>query len=245
MIAPETYRVQLEHFEGPLDLLLFLIQREEVDIYDIPIARITKQYLEFLDLMRTLDLDVAGEYILLASMLIAIKSRTLLPVPEVDEEGEIIDPRQELVRQLLEYRRFRAAAERIGEIDVNRRGIHGRGEGAALPDAPAAELDLGLYELLAAYHRALNMAAVREAARPVVEFETVRIEDQVQLIRHRLTFSSRLRLFELIGAAGSRLELIVAFMAILELVRLGEVGTRQPNAFGDVYLYRRESTYDR
>ncbi|MAE70874.1 MAG: hypothetical protein CME06_10445 [Gemmatimonadetes bacterium] len=245
MFGSETYRVELEHFEGPLDLLLFLIQREEVDIYDIPIARITQQYLEFLDLMRSLDLDVAGEYILLASTLIAIKSRTLLPVPEVDEEGEVIDPRQELVRQLLEYRRFRAAAERIGDIEVTRRGIHGRGDGAAMPDAPAAELDLGLYELLAAYHRALNMAAVREAARPVVELETVRIEDQVRMIRHRLERSPRLRLSELIGAAPVRLHLIVTFMAILELVRLGEVGARQPNAFDEVYLYRRESTYDR
>ncbi len=245
MPATESYRVQLEHFEGPLDLLLFLIQREEVDIHEIPIARITRQYLEFLDLMRALDLDVAGEFILMASTLIAIKSRTLLPAPEFDEEGEIIDPRQELVRQLVEYRRFRAAAERLGTIERERRSVHGRGSGIELPEPPAPELELGLFALLSAYQRTLSMAAVREAARPRVDFETVRLEDRVRMIRELLSRTPRLRLFELAGGSGGRLELIVTFMAILELVRLGEVGARQPNAFEDVYLYRREPSDER
>lgn len=244
MPAAPIYRVELELFEGPLDLLLFLIQREEVDIYDIPIARIARQYVEYLDLMRALDLDVVGEFILMASTLMAIKSRMLLPATEVNEEGELVDPREDLVRQLLEYRRFRAAAERLDQIQDERRQVHIRGLSMSLPEAPEAELELGLYALLSAYQTLLNRAQIRAAARPQLELEELRIEDRVRLIRKILRETARLRLSELLHDAREKLEVIVTFIAILELVRLGEVGVRQPTAFEEVYLHRRGSSHE-
>ncbi len=239
MPASPVYRVTLEHFEGPLDLLLFLIQRAEVDVYDIPIARITDQYLEFLDAMQALDLDIAGEFILMAATLMAIKSRLLLPTPVLDEEGEIADPRAELVRQLVEYRRFRAASEHLGKLWEERRGIRGRGSAAALPEAPEPELEVGLFALISAYRRVLDQASVRAAARPRIAVEPVRIEDRVRLIRAWIGRRPRLRLSELLVEAKSRIEVIVTFMAILELVRLGEIGVRQPDLFADLYLQRK------
>jgi segregation and condensation protein A len=239
MPASPIYRVALEHFEGPLDLLLFLIQRDEVDVYDIPIAHITDQYLQFLDAMQSLDLDIAGEFILMAATLMAIKSRLLLPALAVDEEGEIVDPRAELVRQLVEYRRFRAAAEHLGRLRGERRGVCGRGSAAALPESPEPELEVGLFSLLAAYRHALDQASVRAAARPRIAVEPVRIEDRVRMIRLWIGRRPRLRLSELLVEAKSRLEVIVTFMAILELVRLGEIGVRQPELFSDLYLLRK------
>lgn len=241
MPSTDIYRVDLDTFEGPLDLLLFLIQRDEVDVYDIPIAHITRQYLAMLELMQDLNLDVAGEFILMASTLMAIKSRMLLPSNEEVDEGELVDPRAQLVLQLLEYKRFRAVAERLGEVEEGRRQLFSRGDSAVLPEAPEGELEVGLFELLSAYQQVLRQAEVRRLARPVVKLETIKIEDRIALVQRLLKTSPRLRLFELIKDAGSRLEVIVTFIAILELVRLGEVGARQPNPFEDVYLYRRGS----
>lgn len=233
------YRVDLEQFRGPLDLLLFLIQRDEIDIHDIPIARITTQYMEYLELMRSLDLEVAGDFILMASTLMAIKSRTLLPTAKGVDGEDIEDPRAALVEQLQEYQRVRLASEELGKREETRREVFSRGTGAVLPDAPEGEFEVGLFELLAAYRDALRRAEIRASANPQIELEEVRLEDKIVELRDRLSASAKIRLSDLMHPETTRLEIIVVFIALLELVRLGEISARQPVAFSEIYLYRR------
>jgi len=159
MAAPEEYKVQLEVFEGPLDLLLYLIKKEEVDIYDIPIERITNQYVQYLDLMRMLDLNIAGDFIVMAATLMMIKSRMLLPVeerPELEEEEE--DPRWDLVRQLVEYKKFKDAALHLEALESRREDVFGRdGETVVLgPERAVALHDVSLFDLIAAFNEALS-----------------------------------------------------------------------------------------
>jgi len=183
----DSYKVRLENFEGPLDLLLHLIRQQEVDIYDIPIAEVTKQYLEYVDLMRELDLEVAGEFILMAATLIQIKVRMLLPREGPDEEGEEEDPRAELVRQLLDYQRFKEVSEDLGEKEDNRRRYFTRSYFEREKQYEEKEIilkDLNLFDLLTAFKTALDNA-------PRVDSHTVTtvivtIEDQIKLIEERL-----------------------------------------------------------
>ena len=233
------YRVDLEQFQGPLDLLLFLIQRDEVDVQDIPIARITSQYMDYLELMRSLDLEIAGDFILMASTLMAIKSRTLLPMAEGADGEEIEDPRAELVEQLQEYMRIRLASEELGKREETQRGVFARGTGAVLPDAPEGEFEVGLFDLLAAYRDALHRAEIRADAALHIELEEIRLEDKIMELRDLMLGSAKIPLSDIVRPEMSRLEVVVLFIALLELVRLGEIGARQPVAFSDIYLYRR------
>ena len=155
MVVHDEYKVELEVFEGPLDLLLYLIKKEEVDIYNIPIEKITSQYMEYLNLMRMLDLNIAGEFIVMAATLMMIKSRMLLPVeerPELEEEEE--DPRWDLVKQLIEYKKFKDAAIHLQEREINQEDIFSLGGGNIVlePDDPGMILqDISLFDLISAF----------------------------------------------------------------------------------------------
>lgn len=229
-----AYEVKLERFEGPLDLLLHLIQRDEIDIYDIPIARITQQYLTYIELMRLLDLDVAGEFLVMAATLMRIKAKMLLPTPAPGEEEEI-DPRDELVQRLLEYRQFKEASTTLKSREEKRRLEYERGmvpgeeEGGPLPLAPAT-----LFHLLDALNRVLS----RLPARAVLELEgeAYDIEDKIERIQSRVRVAGRLSFETLLNECRSRLEMIVTFLALLELLKLNRLSVVQDANFGEIVL---------
>jgi segregation and condensation protein A len=212
--------VQLEIFEGPLDLLLHLIKKNEVSITDIPIAAITEQYLATLDLMQTLNLDMAGEFLVMAATLIHIKSRMLLPISdgETDEEDEGGDPREELVRRLLEYQRFKEAASELGQRDVLTRDVFVRAATLTEKPVPAGFRELSVFELLTALHRVLERLPKDEFHEVTLEKITVR--EKMTLVLERLRLGGRVMFDSLFTDARTRMEVIVTFLAMLELVKI-------------------------
>jgi segregation and condensation protein A len=232
---PTSVTVKLERFEGPLDLLLHLIKRDEIDIYDIPIARITQQYLSYLELMRSLDLEVAGEFLVMAATLMRIKAKMLLPLPAVGDEEDEGDPREELVQRLVEYRQFKEAANTLKTKEDERRLLHERGmvpgedDAGPLPLAPAT-----LFDLLAALNRVL--ARVPEPSVYQVEAETYAVEDKIAMLVETLEQRGRVGFEELLLRCRSRNEMVVTFIALLELVKLGHAQIVQDENFGDIQI---------
>lgn len=227
-------RVQLPAFEGPLDLLLHLIQQNEIEISDIPIAKITRQYLETLEMMRELDLEVAGEFLVMAATLMRIKARMLLPPPITTEEEEE-DPRQGLVRQLLEYRRFKDASRELERLEGERRLRFDRGAPAQLEDPEASELlPVSLFRLL----DALKSVLARQVPTPVhtIVAEPIRLEEAIALIESRLREHTRLLFEELLEPFVSRLEKITAFLGLLEMLKSGLIEAAQEDQFGPIWV---------
>lgn len=227
------YKVRLEIFEGPLDLLLHLIKKNELDIFNIPIAEITSDYLNYIKLFRKLNLNFAGEFLVMASTLIHIKSRMLLPSMETVEEEEPEDPRAELAARLMEYEKFKEAASMLKEREVIQRDIYGR-----LPIVPQDEdytIEATLFDLMDAFQRVVFRA--EEEVREIIQ-EDIRVEDRIQEIMNLLE-NKRFINFEAIfsGQRTKRL-LIVTFLALLELIRLRMVFARQARLFGDIRIYR-------
>jgi segregation and condensation protein A len=234
MNGPEPLRVQLEIFEGPLDLLLHLIKKNEVDIYDIPIARIADQYLEVLGVLEQLNLDLAGEYLVMAATLMHIKSRMLLPPVEGEDEEEE-DPRAELVQQLEEYRRFREAAAHLAERDVLGRDVFARPAAArpAESTGPPPLRELTLADLVDALREVLKRLPSESAH--AVEGERISVADRIPWILGRLR-DGVVEFEDLFPPGASRREVIVTFLALLELVRLRAVRAVQEERFGPIRL---------
>ncbi len=227
--------VKLERFEGPLDLLLHLIKRDEIDIYDIPIAHITQQYLAYIELMRALDLDVAGEFLVMAATLMRIKSKMLLPAPAVGEEEDEGDPREELVQRLVEYRQFKEAAGTLKLREEERRLLFERGmvpgedEAGPLPLAPAT-----LFDLLDALNRV--MARLPEQNVYEVQAEVFDVEDKMAEIAQQAAERGSVSFIGLLARCRVRMEMVVVFMALLELIKLGQVTVSQPDRFGEIQI---------
>jgi len=238
MPASEEYKVELEVFEGPLDLLLYLIRKEELDVHDIPIERITTQYMEYLNLMRMLDLNIAGEFIVMAATLMMIKSRMLLPAderPDLEEEEE--DPRWDLVRQLVEYKKFKDAATVLHEREVHRENIFGLGqEGVVLePDEPGVALsDVSLFDLISAFNNVLKRAREEQVGTIVGPRYTV--ADKMDAVLQMLGAREKLRFTDLFAADALRQEVVCTFLALLELLRLRQVRITQKRAFGEILV---------
>ena len=230
-----TVTIKLARFEGPLDLLLHLIKRDEIDIYDIPIAHITDQYLRYIELMRQLDLDVAGEFLVMAATLMRIKAKMLLPLPAVGAEEEPGDPREELVQRLVEYRQFKEAAHTLKGREDERRQLYERG---MLPgDDEAGPLPLArvsLFDLL----DALNRVMARAPEIPVYEVraETFDVEEKIERLAAMLQQRGRVTFEELLGGCRSRGEMVVTFIALLELIKLGVALVVQHETFGDITI---------
>jgi len=240
--SQQDYRIQLANFEGPLDLLLFLIRKDELDIYDIPIAEITKQYLAYVELMKELDLEVAGEFILMAATLIQIKVRMLLPRPEFEGEEDEEDPRAQLVRQLLEYKRFKEVAETLTGIEDRQRRLFPRTDFSWQKryHSTKRELimkDVGMFDLMAAFKKALDempKQGVHEVASVGVT-----IEEQIEMILQRIQEEEKLRFDLLMQQYQERIMVIVTFMAILELIRTHQIVVKQASVFGEIWIMRR------
>lgn len=235
-----SYEIKLDIFEGPLDLLLYLIRKNEIDIYNIPIALITEQYLEYLDMMRSLNLDLAGEYLVLAATLIHIKSRLLLP-PVEDEEGgeEGQDPRAELVRQLLEYQTFKEAALTLEARPLLDRDVFSRGSTAEDPEAAEDEeeatIEVGIFELVQAF-RAI-IAGLDKSDDLVIDTERMSLKDRINEIMEQLSEKKQLTFTELLGDRTDRRGIVYTFLAILELMKLRMIKAYQSGSFGAIRLF--------
>ncbi len=243
--AFEAYPVKVENFEGPLDLLLHLIKKNELDIYDIPIASVSAQYLAYLDLMRELNLDVAGEFLVMAATLIYIKSRMLLPRSEEAEVGPDEDPRDALMRRLLEHERYKAAAELLHEREVLRSAQLVRPDARlaeAVGDAYEPELEVDLFSLLTAFRAVIDRASRRP--RVLLPPEQISIESRIEQLLERLHETEACGFDDLFPDQASRPELIVTFLALLEMIRLKLVRIYQAGAFDDIRVYRRVSPPD-
>ena len=239
----ESYRVTLPAFEGPLDLLLHLIRKHKVDVYDIPILLITKQYNEYLDTMQDLNLDVAADYIYMAALLIHIKSKMLLPRDEEGEPQE--DPRAELVNRLLEYQRFKAAAETFAELDVVRMGVWSRPP-APMPGTDATEIDMSevsLFDLIDAFRTALTKYKYQHPGAIELKRPAYKVSEKMRELYEKLGETTPMRLLWYLEGRD-RPELVVIFLATLELVRLGGLSLRQGDLFGEILVHRTEREID-
>lgn len=231
----EPYRVKIDVFEGPLDLLLYLIKRNQLDIYDIPIALITEQYLEYIRIMKALDLTIAGEFVLMAATLMYIKSRMLLPSSIEEEEEEEGDPRMELVHRLLEYKKFKEAAVRLSHQELLERDVFVRP--AQEIEAKEGEIEAGLFHLIDALRDLLRRQKVEDLYEITAERVTLRdrvreLWDRLQGVGEAVPFASLFTPFT------SREELIITFLALLELIRGGILRAYQKDTFGPVWVTR-------
>lgn len=236
------YRVELPEFEGPLDLLLHLVRRHELDVFDIPVAFITEKYLSYLDLMRSLNIDVAGEYVLMASTLAFIKSRELLPrqPDEPDEEPEEqIASKDELIRRLLEYQRYKDAGAQLGERPLLGRQVHTRGAPDEKVDAKNVRMaEVGTFALLTALQEALDRSQVKLSYDVLID--RISITDRINELVDALSASQTIRFLDFLTHSGSsaqlKHELVVTFLAILEMARLKMVRILQETGSNEIYL---------
>jgi len=238
MTLQDDYQVRLDAFCGPLDLLLYLIRRAEVDIHDIPIARITEQYLELIDDLSTVDLELAGEYLVMATTLMRIKAKMLLPREEEDEEEDESDPRRELLRRMLEYREFKRVAEVLGERQESWREVFYRSAAPLLEESEEegpSDLDVSLIDVLRAFKTVLDRL---DRERPLeMEAEEYSVEEQMQFIRTECRRREEgITFFELFESLLSRAFVITTFLALLEMMRNAEVVVHQVDRFGEIWI---------
>jgi segregation and condensation protein A len=236
------YKVKIEVFEGPLDLLLYLIKREEVDIYSVSIERITNQYLEYMSTFRMLDLDIAGEFVVMAANLIYIKSRSLLPVDQqaADEEADEEDPRWDLIRQLIEYKKFKDVAFHLHQREVIQEGIIPRVPGKpTLDDAETLLKDeVGIFDLITAFQKVLKKLENRQEDLREIFEENFTVSDKIDYILQTIGSGLKVTFSSLFATAASRTEIVVTFLALLELIRLKQLRVTQLTAFSEIAIER-------
>jgi segregation and condensation protein A len=237
-----SYKVKLDIFEGPLDLLLYLIRKDEINVYDIPITLILEQYMQYMELMRLLDLNIAGEFIVMAATLMQIKSKMLLP-QETSLEEEIpedeSDPRAELVKRLLEYQQFKEAAETLRFKERARQDIFKRQPVLEDKESGESYFEASLFDLISAFSKALKDVP-KELIYEVIKDEFT-VEGKVHDLLHLLVETPHIKLSQLFSNAKSKLEAIATFLAVLELIRLKEIMVVQKNVFGDIEVFRNKT----
>jgi len=233
-----SYIFKLEKFEGPLDLLLFLIQKNKIDIYDIPIHEITEQYLNYISLMKRIDVNVTSEFIVMAVNLIYIKSKMLLPYETDIEEEYFDDPRKELVEQLLEYQKFKKAAEELEQMHINRGNIFFRVKEQITFDFHDKDnwVDINLFDLINIFNKLLKETEIKDFDYIVPENITVGMK--IEEIRLKLDEREEFDFLELIDDVFNVLELVVTFLAILEMVKIKEIVVKQHKLFGDIKIFK-------
>lgn len=238
------YAVKLDGFEGPLDLLLHLIQKEEMDIYDIQIAKITDRYLEYVNLMEQLDLDLASDFLVMAATLLQIKSHSILPKNEVKSE-HTIGNQEQLVQQLLEYKRYKEAAKVLDIYAERRTTIYNRSPelNSDLDGTRSYEIKATLFDLLTAFKNINDRITQHDLddEYEMYEEETVTVEEKISYIENQLEHSDQLLFDDLFPLTSTKLNLIVTFLAVLELIRLGTIVTVQTDLFESIYLVKTKS----
>lgn len=232
------YKVKLEIFEGPLDLLLYLIKQDEIDIHDISLERITNQYLQYLQLFKELNINVAGEFIVMAANLIYLKSRSLLPADQrpPDEDADEEDPRWDLIRQLIEYKKFKEAAAALQVRALEQERLFARsGPGLEMEVAPLPLGEVGIFQLINALQTVIKRIESRENVREIFG-EHFTVSDKIEVILERVSGSGPVKFSELFAGTVSRVEIVVTFLALLELIRLKQVVAIQANPFDEIEI---------
>ena len=231
------YKVKLEVFEGPLDLLLYLIKQDEIDIYDISIERITRQYLEYLQTFKELNIELAGEFIVMAANLIYLKSRSLLPIDQQPpaEEAEEDDPRWDLIRQLVEYKKFKEAAVDLHLREVEQETIFAREASPMLSENPLRLEEVGVFQLINAFQSVIKRIEARQEVQEIFG-ERFSVSEKIDAILQRVAVGAPIRFSDLFGAVVSRVEVVVTFLALLELIRLKQVRAVQKNIFAEIEI---------
>ena len=231
------YKVKLEVFEGPLDLLLYLIKQDEIDIYDISIERITRQYLEYLQTFKELNIELAGEFIVMAANLIYLKSRSLLPIDQQPpaEEAEEDDPRWDLIRQLVKYKKFKEAAVDLHLREVEQETIFAREASPMLSENPLRLEEVGIFQLINAFQSVIKRIEARQEVQEIFG-ERFSVSEKIDAILRRVAASATVRFSDLFGAIVSRVEVVVTFLALLELIRLKQVRATQENVFAEIEI---------
>lgn len=235
--ATPGYRVTLPTFEGPLDLLLHLIQKHELDILDIPIGFITEKYVEYILMMEQVNIDIASEYLVMAATLAHIKSKMLLPTPPADQdeaEEEQEDPRAELVRRLLEYQKYRLAAEQLGERSVLGRDVFIRGGTEVIDEGPAPLASMSLFKLIDAFESILKRVEQHQGHQ--IDFERISITDRINQLSDILRERPSVSFDELFSADRTRADVIVTFLALLEMTRLKMTRITQESPYAAIYI---------
>lgn len=236
-----NYKIRLDIFEGPLDLLLYLVKKDHLNIYDIPIAKVTQQYLEYINFMQLLDLNIVGEFLVMAATLMQIKSKMLLPAEETATPEEEEDPRAELVKRLLEYEKFKQVAEDLRQREVSQQDVFIRPkteipEGEKTQAKEEVYFEASIFDLINAFSRALKDVP-REVFYEVVK-DQFTVEQKVHDILHLLLVQSEVKLSELFAKTKAKMEIIVVFLAILELAKMKEIVARQNAQFEDIIITR-------
>ena len=232
------YKVRLEIFEGPLDLLLYLIKRDEIDIYDISLERITRQYLEYLEAFKELNIEVAGEFVVMAANLIYLKSRSLLPADQQPPEEEVDedDPRWDLIRQLIEYKKFKEAAMQLQTRELEQERIFARIGGEIAPETATLHLgEVGIFQLINAFQNVLKRIEARDDLQEIMG-ENFTVSDKIERILQTLAEGRAIKFSELFARLASRVEIVVTFLALLELIRLKQVRAIQPTEFDEIEI---------
>jgi len=235
------YKIQLNNFEGPIDLLLYFIRRDELDIYDIPISEITKEFVRTVEEWKKMHLHVAGDFIVMASTLMRIKAKLLLPRPEFDDEGEIIDPRTELIQQLVEYKRFKNAAELLGNLSSERelnfpRQLESKLEEDFQDFEENIIINASLYDLAKVFKNAIdNMPVVSQFE---LSREPVKLEEQKEFILKHFDGDGRLKFSTILSNLDTRMKIVVTFLAILDMVKEGICRLQQDEIFGELELQK-------
>lgn len=229
----EELKVKIGDFAGPLDLLLFLIRQEKANIFDIPIAKITDEYLNYIRLMKRLDIAVAADFLVMAAQLIEIKTKMLLPRdPTIESDEEAEDPRQELVDRLLEHEKFKTAAGMLYERSTLEQAVFTRGP--IETDEANAEIDATVFDLLGVFQKILARHA--EEVKMEIEREEISLADMIRTLKDRITSVGEVSLLAFFEEMRNRRELVTAFIAVLEIVKNGGVSLRQKGTFGDIIL---------
>ena len=235
------HKLQLEFYEGPLDLLLYLIKKNDIDIADIPIKEVTDQYMEYIEMMKMLDLDVVGDFLVMAATLMHIKSKMLLPPDPSELEEEEEDPRDELARRLLEYKKFKEIADQLGGYEQDRKDLFGRNLDEEYKEQLKKEsrevyVEASLFDLINAFQEAVHRKPediIHEIAR-----EEFTIEQKIQHVLHILMKDEAVTISHLFGECHTKREMIVTFLAMLELIRIKEIKIFQEQNFGDIQIRR-------
>ena len=236
------FRIQFKVFEGPMDLLLFLVKKQEVDICEVNLTGLATQFIEYVELMKQLDLDQAGEFIVMASTMMYIKSRELLPVSEQvgdDDDGDDGDPRWDLIRRLVEFKRFKDASDDLQRLEIEREKVYTRRPGS-IPIDPLPmgnRLEASILDLVGAVNELLQRVDGREAAKGEIVEDRWSISEKIVAIRERLGRVNQLKFSGLFDGVRSRGEVVATFLALLELIRLKQLMATQDDLFGEIEMF--------
>ena len=236
------YKVKFEVFEGPMDLLLYLVKKEEVEIYEVNLTKIAREFIEYVDLMREFDIEIAGEFLVMASTLMYIKSKELLPVEQqvaTDEDDEGEDPRWELIRKLVEYKKFKDAADKLGTLEHEQEDVYPRlpaKQEFDMPEDRGPGLKVSIFDLINAVNDVIKRVEARTHDISRIEDEYFTVADKINVLRELLVIQPRFTFRELFADAAGRNEVVATFLAMLELIRLEQIKIDQEDNFGDIVI---------